>query len=86
MFRSHYWPIVMWSAISSGGMLLTPGKAGKRASHIHYIRGASGVSHYHADVLVDSKVYASTGGRKGGLIRGCNSTSDAMVARGRFTF
>ena len=71
---------MMWFAISSGGILSTPGKSGKRAAQIQY---NSGAYHYHADILSDSKVQAPSRGMNGDIHHGLTIASGTILERVR---
>ena len=48
-------PTVMWSASSSGGSDVTPGRAAYRDTLSHFINGLSGASHFSACTLAASR-------------------------------
>ena len=54
-------PTVMWSASSSGGSEVTPGRVAYRDALSHVINGFSGASHFSACILAASRVYAAAG-------------------------
>ena len=54
-FRRFCLLTVMWSASSSGGSDVTPGRAAYRDALIHVIKGLSGASHFFASTLAASR-------------------------------
>ena len=59
-----------------------PGNAGKREAHIHCISGSRGASHLQAVLLSVSRVYSTSGKRKGALKRGRKRDSVTTVTMG----